>query len=136
MEQLLIAGIAVILIGLLIMLFSRSQSLQRFAVLELVLVCMVTLVVLGGIAQVDGYSGEQFLSQRALGLQDVQDYVRDVEVEFTEVSDRTFKNIESDLDALLKKRLPNVEGEEAVYLFQAVYERKGEKEGSMREGVS
>lgn len=132
MEQLLIAGIAVILIGLLIMLFSRSQSLQRFAVLELVLVLMVTLVVLGGIAQVEGYSREQFLSQRALGLQDVQDYVRDVEVEFTEVSDRTFKNIESDLDALLKKRLPTVEGEESTYLSQAVYERKGEKEGTLR----
>lgn len=38
--QLLLAGIVIIIIALLLMLFSRSQSLQRFAVLEFLLILM------------------------------------------------------------------------------------------------
>ena len=43
MIKLLIIGTIVILIALLAMLFSRSQSLQRFAILEFLLILIVTL---------------------------------------------------------------------------------------------
>lgn len=123
MIQLLFAGIVIILIALLIMLFSRSQSLQRFAILELLLIVIVTLTVFLGVTQVQEFAMEQYFAQKTHALGAVRDYVRDMETGSLEDSEFIWQGIGDDIEALLSQTLVVAEGEEYSYEALAICER-------------
>lgn len=121
--QLLLAGIVIIIIALLFMLFSHSQSLQRFAVLEFLLILMAGLSVLFGLYKAENYAEQQYFSALSAYLRGVQDYARDVEVGTLEEAQMSWETIGNNLETILGDSLPDVEGEKYSYITMAVCRR-------------
>lgn len=134
MIQLLIAGIIIILITLLIMLFSRSQSLQRFAVFEFLLIAVVVLAVVFGLGNAKAFMKEQYFSLFRVYIGETQIYARDVEAQISNGTENLWQTIQTDLDTLFKQNLPitMVGEEECSYLTAAVAERVSEKEYQLK----
>lgn len=128
MIKLLIIGTIVILIALLAMLFSRSQSLQRFAILEFLLILIVTLAMSFGLFGAKSFMKEQYFSLYRVYIGEAQIYARNVESSITDGADSVWLTLENELDKILSQSLPvvSVDGEESFYLTAVVYERAAE----------
>lgn len=125
MIKLLIIGTIVILIALLAMLFSRSQSLQRFAILEFLLILIVTMAMSFGLFGAKSFMKEQYFSLYRVYIGEAQIYARNVESSITDGADSIWLTLENELDKILSQSLPvvSVDGEESFYLTAVVYER-------------
>lgn len=134
MIQLLIVGSTIILLTLGIMLFSHSQSLQRFAVLEFLFVLALGITVLFGLTRAQEFMKEEYFSLFQVYISKAQAYAYEVEEMSDELSETLWQKTGDDLQALLEKSLPVtiVEEEEVRYLTAAVYERLGEGSYSER----
>lgn len=125
MIKLLIIGTIIILIALLAMLFSRSQSLQRFAILEFLLILIVTMAMSFGLFGAKSFMKEQYFSLYRVYIGEAQIYARNVESSITDGADSIWLTLENELDKILSQSLPvvSVDGEESFYLTAVVYER-------------
>lgn len=125
MTQLLIVGIVIILLTLGVMLLSHSQSLQRFAVLEFLLIAVVGAVAMTSLSKTQEFMKEQYFSLFSVYINEAQLYARDVEDGITEDSETVWQKTGDELHVLLEKSLPvtTVDEEEQRYLTAAVYER-------------
>jgi len=132
MIKLLIIGIIIILIALLVMLFSRSQSLQRFAILEFLLILMVTLATTFGLINAKGFMEEQYFSLYRVYIGEAQTYARDVENSIADGVDAVWQTLGTEMETVLTQSLPvaSVDGEEYSYLTAAIYERAAENQYS------
>lgn len=134
MTQLLVFGIAILLFALIIMLFSHSQSLQRFAVLEFLLVFAVTAVAFFSLAKAREFMETQYFSLFGVYISEAQSYAGGLEQIVADDSDAVWQKEGDDLQNLLEQSLPvtTVEGEESRYLTAAIYERLAEGQYSER----
>ncbi len=135
MTQLLIVGIAIILLALVIMIFSHSLSLQRFAVMEFLLILAVSAVAVMGLSKAQNFMKEQYFGLFGIYINDAREYARDIENNtMTESSNTVWQKTGDDLQALLERSLPVtiVEETEVRYLTAAVYERISEGSYSAR----
>ena len=134
MTQLLVFGIAILLFALIIMLFSHSQSLQRFAVLEFLLVFAVTAVAFFSLAKAREFMETQYFSLFGVYISEAQSYAGGLEQIAADDSDAVWQKEGDDLQNLLEQSLPvtTVEGEESRYLTAAIYERLAEGQYSER----
>ncbi|MBO5093454.1 MAG: hypothetical protein J6C33_03735 [Lachnospiraceae bacterium] len=125
MTQLLILGIVILLFALAAMLFSRSQSLQRFAVLEFLLLLGTTAAAVFGACRAEGFMRDQYFDLFRVYISEAQRYAGNLEDTEPEDSDAVWQKRGDDLEALLEASLPvtTVEGEEFRYLTAGVYER-------------
>lgn len=134
MSPLLIIGIVIIIIALLVMLFSHSQSLQRFAVLEFLLILAIAATTLLGLSNARTFMQEQYFSLFSVYVNDVRIYGRDMETNISEDNTVLWKNIGDNLELILEQTLPvtNIDGENVSYLATTVYEKTGTDEYSVK----
>lgn len=134
MSPLLIIGIVIIIIALLVMLFSHSQSLQRFAVLEFLLILAIAATTLLGFSNARTFMQEQYFSLFSVYVNDVRIYGRDMETNISEDNTVLWKNIGDNLELILEQTLPvtNIDGENVSYLATTVYEKTGTDEYSVK----
>lgn len=125
MMQLLVFGIVILLFILAVMLFSHSQSLQRFAVMEFLLVVAVTAVAYMGFTKAKSFMTTQYLSLFGVYISGAQDYAGELEQLTSLDSAAAWQTEGDDLQNLLEQSLPvtKVDGEQSCYLTAAVYER-------------
>lgn len=128
MIQLLIFGSVILLFILVVMLLSHSQAMQRFAVLEFLLVTAVAAVLYIGSTRAETFMTTQYLSLFGVYVSDAQDYAGELELLTSSLSDETWQEEGDDLQNLLEQSLPviTVNGEQSRYLTAAVYERLSE----------
>jgi len=119
-----IVGIIIIFI-LGAMLLSRSQEMQRFAVMEFVFVLAVSAVSGVCVAKTQAAMKEQYFSLFSVYISEVRLYAQDMEAEPVENSLAAWQAVGDDLQALLEQSLPvtAVDGEEFSHLTAAVYEK-------------
>lgn len=125
MIQLLIFGSVILLFILAVMLFSHSQSLQRFAVMEFLLVTAVAAAAYIGCAKAKGFMTAQYLSLFGVYVSSAQDYAGELELLTSPDSSAVWQAEGDELQKLLEQSLPvtTVDGEQSRYLTAAVYER-------------
>lgn len=125
MIQLLIAGIVIILVALGAMLLSHSQSLQRFAVLEFLLIAAVLIVAVFSLSKTQTFMREHYFSLFGVYIHEAQLYAQELEESAAENTDTTWQKAGDDLQLLLEGSLPvtTVDEEETRYLTAAIYER-------------
>lgn len=125
MTQLLVFGIAIFIFVLAVMLASHSQSMQRFAVLELLMVLAVTAAAFLGFARARSFMTTQYLSLFGVYVSGAQDYVGELEQLAPGDDALVWQEAGDKLEQLLEQSLPvtTVEGKESRYLTVAVYER-------------
>lgn len=125
MIQLLIAGLIIIAITLGIMLFSHSQSLQRFAVLEFLLVLAVLAASVSGFSRARTFMKEEYFSLFHVYIGEAQAYAYEVEEESRASSAAAWQKIGDEMQAILEKSLPITirDGQEIRYLTAAAFER-------------
>lgn len=128
MTQLLIVGIVIILLALGAMLLSHSQSLQRFAVLELLLIAAVLFIAAFSLSRTQEFMKKEYFSLFGVYIHDAQVYAGELEDIISGSSDTTWEKAGDDLQLLLEGSLPvtNVDGETIRYLTTAIYERATE----------
>lgn len=134
MIQLLIFGSAILLFILAVMLFSHSQSLQRFAVMEFLLVTAVAAAAYIGCAKAKGFMTAQYLSLFGVYVSSAQDYAGELELLTSPDSSAVWQAEGDELQKLLEQSLPvtTVDGEQSRYLTAAVYERLSGGEYAVR----
>lgn len=134
MNQLFVFGIAIVLFALVVMLFSHSQSLRRFAVLEFLMIIGVTGLWYLGITQNKDFMTEQYLSLFSIYLGDAQNYAGELEHLETEGNSVEWKQEGETLQNLLDESLPvtTIDGQASSFLTAAIYERIAEGQYSVR----
>ncbi len=134
MNQLLVFGIVIILFALVIMLFSHSQALQRFAVLELMAVLGVTVLWYMGIVKNKDFMTDQYLSLFGVYLGDAQNYAGELEHLDTAENGVEWKEEGENLQNLLDESLPvtTIDGQQSSFMTAAIYERIAEGQYSVR----
>ena len=134
MYQLLIFGFVIILFALVIMLFSHSQSLQRFAVLEFMVLVGVAALWQISVTRNKDFLTSQYLSLFGVYLGDAQSYAGELEQLGAGEDTIDWNREAEDLQNLLDRSLPvtTVDGQQTRYLTAAVYERTGEKQYVVR----
>lgn len=125
MTQLLIVGIVIILVALGAMLLSHSQSLQRFAVLEFLLIAAVLIVAIFSLSKTQTFMRDHYFSLFGVYIHEAQLYAREIEDSAAENETIVWEKAGDDLQQLLEGSLPvtTVEDEETRYLTAAIYER-------------
>ena len=134
MYQLLIFGFVIVLFALVIMLFSHSQSLQRFAVLEFMVLVGVAALWQISVTRNKDFLTSQYLSLFGVYLGDAQSYAGELEQLGAGEDTIDWNREAEDLQNLLDRSLPvtTVDGQQTRYLTAAVYERTGEKQYVVR----
>ena len=134
MYQLLILGFVIVLFALVIMLFSHSQSLQRFAVLEFMVLVGVAVLWQISVTRNKDFLTSQYLSLFGVYLGDAQSYAGELEQLGAGEDTIDWNREGEDLQNLLDRSLPvtTVDGQQTRYLTAAVYERTGEKQYVVR----
>ena len=134
MYQLLIFGFVIVLFALVIMLFSHSQSLQRFAVLEFMVLVGVAALWQISVTRNKDFLTSQYLSLFGVYLGDAQSYAGELEQLGAGEDTIDWNREAEDLQNLLDRSLPvtTVDGQKTRYLTAAVYERTGEKQYVVR----
>lgn len=134
MIQLVIFGIVIILFALGVMLFSHSQSLQRFAVLEFLLALAVAAAAVVSLTKTQEFMEEQYFSLFGVYINEAQTYAADLENLTAEDSEAVWQKTGDDLQNILEQSLPvtTEDEEEFRYLTAAVYERVQENNYSVR----
>lgn len=134
MYQLLIFGFVIVLFALVIMLFSHSQSLQRFAVLEFMVLVGVAALWQISVTRNKDFLTSQYLSLFGVYLGDAQSYAGELEQLGAGEDTIDWNREGEDLQNLLDRSLPvtTVDGQQTRYLTAAVYERTGEKQYVVR----
>lgn len=134
MIQLLVFGIAILLFILAVMLFSHSQSLQRFAVMEFLLVTAVAAAAYFACTKAADFMTTQYLSLFRVYISGAQDYAGELELLTAPDSDAAWQEEGDNLQNLLEQSLPvtTVDGEQSRYLTAAIYERLSEGAYSAR----
>lgn len=124
MIYLWIVGIIIVFI-LGAMLLSRSQEMQRFAVMEFVLVLAVSSVSGACVTKARTAMEEQYFSLFNVYINEVRLYAQDMESDTVSNSLAAWQEVGDDLQVLLEQSLPVtvVDGEEFSYLTSAVYEK-------------
>lgn len=134
MNQLLVFGIVIVLFALVVMIFSHSQSLQRFAVLEFLMIVGVAGLWYMGITQNKDFMTEQYLSLFSVYLGDAQRYAGELEYLETEGNSVEWKQEGETFQNLLNESLPvtTVDGKTSSFMTAAIYERIAEGQYSVR----
>lgn len=129
MTQLLIVGIIIILFMLGAMLLSHSQSLQRFAVMSLLLILAIVAATALSLTKAQKFMKEQYFALFSVYISEAQNYARDMEENISEDSPNVWQEKGDELQALLERSLPvtTIDGNELYYLTTAVYERTSEE---------
>lgn len=130
MTQLLVLAIVIFIFVLAVLLASHSQSMQRFAVLELLTALAVTVAVFVGYTGARDSMTTQYLSLFGVYLSGAQDYAGELEQLAPGDDAQAWQKAGDELELLLEQSLPltRVEEEEFHYLTAAVYERLPEGE--------
>lgn len=128
MTQLWILGMVIFIVLLAVMLFSRSQSIRHFAVLEFCLAVIVMVVVTLGYERAGQAMTEQYLSLFGVYVSEAQDYAGELEQFFGERDDAAWQEAGDQLQRLLEQSLPVTvaDGEELRYLTAGIYEKLGD----------
>lgn len=135
MTQLLIIGVIMILLALGIMIFSHSQSLQRFAVMEFLLVLLTSAGALFGLSEAGAFMKEQYFSLFQVYIGEAQKYAGNMEKEVTLTGSEVFwQEMSDELGVLLERTLPVTQmgSEEIRYLTAAVCERSDGEEYTVK----
>ena len=106
MYQLLIFGFVIVLFALVIMLFSHSQSLQRFAVLEFMVLVGVAALWQISVTRNKDFLTSQYLSLFGVYLGDAQSYAGELEQLGAGEDTIDWNREAEDLQNLLDRSLP------------------------------
>lgn len=127
MTQVLVFGFVILIVILLVMLFSHSQSMQRFAVMEFCLVAAVTAAVWLGCTMAERAMTQQYLSLFGVYISEAQDYAGELEQRRTTAGADSigWQEMGDGLQRILEQSLPvtTMDGEELRYLTAGIYER-------------
>ncbi len=120
----IVIGILLFLV-LITMLLSHSHTLQRFALLEMLLIAAVGLCTFFSLTKAQEFMKEQYFSMFCLYIDDARVLAGQMENEKVETSDTIWQKRGDDLQRVLDYSLPvsDIDGEKLCYLTAAIYER-------------
>ena len=123
-DMFVVIGILIFLV-LITMLLSNSHTLQRFALLEMLLIAAVGLSTFFSLSRAQEFMKEQYVSMFCLYIDDARMFAGQMENEKVEDSDAIWQKRGDDLQRILDYSLPvsEIEGERLCYLTAAIYER-------------
>lgn len=119
-----VIGILIFLV-LVTMLLSNSHTLQRFALLEMLLIAAVGLSTFFSLTRAQECMKEQYVSMFCLYIDDARVFAGQMENEKVDNSDTIWQKRGDELQRILDYSLPvsEIEGERLCYLTAAIYER-------------
>ena len=119
-----VIGILIFLV-LVTMLLSNSHTLQRFALLEMLLIAAVGLSTFFSLTRAQECMKEQYVSMFCLYIDDARAFAGQMENEKVDNSDTIWQKRGDELQRILDYSLPvsEIEGERLCYLTAAIYER-------------
>lgn len=128
MLELLIFGIVIILFALVAMLFSRSQSLQRFAVMEFLLLFAVLTISAVGVNRAQGFMKNQYINLLKVYISEAQTFAFDLETYGTQEGETSWETSADELQMILEASLPvtTIEGQKTKFLSAGIFERVSE----------
>jgi len=120
----IVIGILLFLV-LITMLLSHSHTLQRFALLEMLLIAAVGMCTFFSLTKAQEFMKEQYFSMFCLYIDDARVLAGQMENEKVEASDTIWQKRGDDLQRVLDYSLPvsDIDGEKLCYLTAAIYER-------------
>lgn len=123
-DMFVVIGILIFLV-LITMLLSNSHTLQRFALLEMLLITAVGLSTFFSLSRAQEFMKEQYVSMFCLYIDEARMLAGQMENEKVEDSDAIWQKRGDDLQRILDYSLPvsEIEGERLCYLTAAIYER-------------
>ena len=128
MVELLIFGIVILLFAIVAMLFSRSQSLQRFAVMEFLLLLAVVTISAFGIYRAQDFMKNQYINLLRVYINDAQMFAYDLETLMAQDEEISWETTADELQMVLEASLPvtTIDGEKTRFLSAGIFERISE----------